>query len=455
MALRPTIATAWFGSLWRDDVLRRLIRNVGYLLTGTGGAAILGLGSLAMAARTLGPELLGVIAMIEAYANTVNRLLRPETWQALIKYGAGLLERDENEAFAQLMKFGIVIDVVGALVATAVAIGGLQLFGHWLGFDDQIILLGSLYCLVLLPQLNSTPTAILRLFDRFGVFAWRQILAAGIRFVLVGIAFLLHAGLPTFLAISMVLALAEPILLIGAARAELRARGFERVLASPLRGCLDRFAGIWGFIWSTNLSLILRKSTQELDILIVGSQLGPAAAGLYQVAKRLGEMVMKLGAPIQQAIYPDMARLWVRGEHDRFRRTLFKINLSIGVVAFSVLAVLLFEQEAILHLIVGEAFLAAGPLLLTHMLAMAIFLCGITLRPALFSMGRQNTLLAIVVVATAAFYATLLLALPQLGALGASIAHVVFNLIWLAATTWVVVRGAPAGAAAGVQPDPA
>ena len=67
-----------------------------------------------------------------------------------------------------------------------------------------------------------------------------------------------------------------------------------------------------------NAGNVARKSTRELDILLVGGVLGPAAASLYHIAKKLGEVLVLAGTPIQQAVYPELARLWVRAEIDAF-----------------------------------------------------------------------------------------------------------------------------------------
>lgn len=430
------------GGLRRDDLFRRLARNVGYLLFGSLGASILGLGSLALTARTLGPTLLGVLVMIEAYTRIVDWVLRPESWQALIKYGTETLERREDEAFARLIKFGVLIDLGGAVLATVVAIGGIRFAGSWMGWDEQTVLMGSIYSLVLLANLRDTPTALLRLFDRFNVFAWRLIMAAALRLALVAVAFSAGMGLWAFIAIGMIVSVTESLLMIAAAWMEFRRRGFlEHPQTRPLRGVTSLFPGIWGFIWSNNLSLLMRKTTQEFDILLVGSLAGPAAAGLYHVAKRLGEMVMKIGRPLQQAVYPDAARLWAKGEITRFKRTIMTINLLSGGAAALVLLVLLFQKEPILRLIAGEVFVDAAMPLVVYMAAMSLMLCGIALRPALFSMGRQQALLGVVTISAIAFYLCLFATIPTFGALGASLAHLVFNAIWLTGALTLFFQG--------------
>jgi O-antigen/teichoic acid export membrane protein len=191
-----------------------------------------------------------------------------------------------------------------------------------------------------------------------------------------------------------------------------------------------------------------RKSTRELDTLIVGGVIDPAAAGLYHVAKRLGEVLLLAGVPIQQVVYPDVARMWARAEAARFRRTVMQINLGSGALAAAFLVVLAFHAELLISLTVGSQFsAAAGPLIL-QTVGVAVFLCGVALRPALFSMGLQMKFLQIVTLSTACFYGTLLIAVPAFGLYGAPLAHIVYNVVWLVAMQAAMLQGtrqAPAG----------
>jgi O-antigen/teichoic acid export membrane protein len=174
----------------------------------------------------------------------------------------------------------------------------------------------------------------------------------------------------------------------------------------------------------------------------------PAAAGLYHVAKRLGEVLLLAGVPIQQVVYPDVARMWARAEAARFRRTVMQINLGSGALAAAFLVVLAFHAELLISLTVGSQFsAAAGPLIL-QTVGVAVFLCGVALRPALFSMGLQIKFLQIVTLSTACFYGTLLIAVPAFGLYGAPLAHIIYNVVWLVAMQAAMLQGtrqAPAG----------
>lgn len=427
-------------SWYRDDLINRLIRNAGYLLSGNLVAAALGLIALALMARALGPEQLGLLALIEAYARVVDRLIRLEPWQALIKYGADALERDRHEDFRSLLKFGVLVDAGGAACSAAVAVAFVAVAGPWLGWSEQTVQMAAVYSGCLLFQLAATPTAVLRLFDRFGMFAGLEVATAVARVALFAIAFLTGAGLWTFLVLVIGLSVARNLALALIAWRELRRQGHARFLEARLAGVGTRFPAIWNFIWSLKASVLIRRSTGDLDTLLIGAFLDTGAVGLYHVAKRFGDATLKVGVPIQQVLFPDVARLWARREIKRLRRTVIQIDLIAGGLAAGVLAGVALNVDLVLGLTVGADYADASILVILQLLATTTALFGTALRPALLSMGLQVLLLKIVIVATLGFYATLVMLLPVLGVVGASIAHIVLNTLWLLAACVVFAR---------------
>jgi O-antigen/teichoic acid export membrane protein len=431
-------------ALLRDDLLRRLLRNTSYLLSGTAGASFLGLVALALTARALGPELLGVLALIQAYTGMVDRA-RIECWPALIKYGAEALEDERHDDFKGLIKFGILLDVGSALFATAVAVAGVFVAGWWLDWTPETIEMAGVFSLAILFRTSSMPTAVLRLFNRFGLDAAQDVVAGVVRVLLVAIAYVAGAGLWTFLLITLGAQILNSLILTGAGWVVLWREGYRGILTSSCKGIRQRCPGIWSFIWSLNAGNIARRSTRELDILFIGGVLDPAAASLYHIAKKLGEVLVLAATPIQQAVYPELARLWARAEAARFRRTVLQIDLGSGGLGVASLLVIVLNAELLIRISMGAEFVAAGGPLILQTLGVTIFLFGTALRPALFSMGMQVRFLQIVTVSTVCFYVTLLIAVPAFGIYGGPLAHIVYNLVWLVAMQAALFEGLKRG----------
>jgi O-antigen/teichoic acid export membrane protein len=430
------LARVWY----RDELLRRLVRNAGYLVSGNVVAAGLGLVALALTARTLGPELLGLLALIEAYAALVDRLLRLEPWQALIKYGADVLESGRHDVFRDLLKWGVLVDVCGAVISAGVAAAAVFVVGPWLGWQDDTVTMAGVYSLILICHISATPIAVLRLFDRFVVFAGLEIATAAARVVVCAIAFAAGAGLWTFVLLAMAVHLGRHTTLVVIAWRELARQGHGDFIEGRALGIGQRFPGIWSFILSLKASVMIRRSTGDLDVLLIGAFLDAGAVGLYHVAKRFGDATLKVGAPIQQAVFPDTARLWARREIRRLRQAVFQVDLLTGGLAACVLAGVALNTDLVLRLTVGPDYAGAAILVILQLLATTMALFGTALRPVLLSMGLQMLLLKIVIGSTLAFYATLAVSLPLLGVIGASLAHIVQNALWLLAARFAFAR---------------
>jgi O-antigen/teichoic acid export membrane protein len=414
-----------------DNISRRILRNVSFLGAAHALTAVLGLVTLMIVARALGPTGLGILALIEAYVRAVDKFVRVEAWQGIVRYGARALTEDRSNDFLQLLKLGTLIDLAGAGLAACIAIAGCIVAAPLLGLDAEQTRMAMYYSATLLFALSSTPTAILRLYDRFDILSKVLVLAALARLVLTALAWVSGAGLWPFLLVMMVYAVAEPMAVFALAWWQVRAGSGTLGWRLPLRGVLTRNPGILRFVLNTNFNVVARHSVQRFDTLLVGSIAGPTAAGLYQLARRIGLTVLRLGTPVQQAIYPELARLWGLGERARFVRLVVIVNCALGGVSLLLLLVAYVAIDPLVRLVFGEGFGPAAPLVLLQLVAVTLFLFGTAMGPALMSMGADRAMLMVTVASAIAFFGS---AVPLIGAYGAAgglVGHIVFNLIWL------------------------
>ena len=404
-----------------DLALGSRLRSVGHLLSGNAASAVVGLGAAALTARGLGPADYGILALTLGYTRAVERLITFQSWQPLIKYGAELGDRHEDRR--SLLKFGLVLDIAGALAAWAVALAFALLANKWMGWSERTQLVVLIYICVLPFNLSGMATAVLRLYGRFRIAAYGPVGGGLVRLALCAIALAEHADLVVFTAIWMITQVVGALMVVLLAFRVLRQNGVRGVLSAPLAGVTSRFDGLWNFAWSSNLSLAVRSSANQFDILIVGALAGPAAAGLYNIAKRVGRLAEQLGTQVQAVLYPDIARLWAAGQVATMRRLVWQVEGllfaagAVGVVFF------LFAGEPLLHLLAGRDFAAAAPLLVVQMIAVTLAMTGTGARSALLAMGRQQQVLIATLVGTAAFHLTALALIPVIGAMGANIAH--------------------------------
>jgi len=426
------IAEAMLRRVSRSTALGRVVRNALVLFTGDVGASLVGLAAFALTARSLKAELFGVLVLIRAYALSVDCLLNFQSWHALISFGARALENDRRDDFMRLVKYCTVLDAATAIVGTVVAVTGALLLGAWVGWEARVVRMAAVYSVVILFNLSGAPTAVLRLFDRFWVFGAAKTIGSIAWLCGSAAAFLCGAGLWGYLLAWMSGHIVRHVVLLGAAWYELWRRGMGEALTRPMRGLTDRYDGLWRFVVVTNLNTSLRTVSRLLDTLAVGAILGPAAAGLYKVAKEFASVPGRFVTPFYHAIYPELSKLLSSGRAREFRQLVLRSAALAGASAAVLCVLFALLAGVILEYTVGEGFLGARSVLIWYMLGMAIAIGGFPLQPAMLAWGRPGRTLVAHLVSTIAYFAALCILLQHVGLVGAGQAFVAHYAVWTA-----------------------
>lgn len=409
-----------------DAVLRRLCKDASALLGAGVLANALGLVSLSLSARYLGPERLGTLHLVQTYVLTVGAIGNWQIWQAIIRYGAAAQANDCRDDYEAVVKFGLVLDVASGLASALVAVALVPVVGRIYHWDAIARHMAAVYSIALVFSLKSAPIAVLQLAGRFKLIGALSVTIASAK--LVGVAMLArgHASLAAFLYLSLGTDLLNAGLLLGAAQWQLRHLGHRNVLRASLRGLCQRCPGLWQFAISTNITLSVRTSIGQFDSLLVGGLLGPQSVGLYYAAKKLASLPFMLHRPLYQALYPTLASSWSKGSKREFALLIVKTSLGVSllVLGFWLLCVAFGGQ--LLLLTSGPDFVAAKPVLVWYMLGCCIQVMAVPLVPAMLAMGRAGSTLALHLVTSAVYLLALALGLRYMGLLAAGPAVVLY-----------------------------
>ena len=119
----------WFS----DGAFRTIVRNASYLGSSKLGGALLSLVALACAGRALTPTLFGTLALVHAYANGVSALVKFQTWQLIVRFGAPALVRHDIERFRDTTSFSFGLDLASGLGGMLVGMALLPFAARWVG----------------------------------------------------------------------------------------------------------------------------------------------------------------------------------------------------------------------------------------------------------------------------------------------------------------------------------
>jgi O-antigen/teichoic acid export membrane protein len=434
VAASPLSAADRIEGSWKHR-LRRLaqaggggkrLASIGHLLTGSFANAVLMLIGTTIAARSLGPASYGVFALVLTIGRFAERVLRFESWQPLIKYIADEEVSGSPQRQAQLFLYGLLLDVVCALLAAGLAVAAGYLLLPVLELQSEQLVLIAIYALAIAVNIRGMPTASLRLAGQFRTLAYVQMLTSLLRIGLAAVALARGATLLDFILIWTIAQAIDSLLFLWLGFRALRQLGVPSPLRAGVRGMGSNFPGFIRFAWMTNVSSSVRTLTQEADTVLVGALAGNAAAGFYHLAKRIAKVAQQVGAQVQAVLYPDMARLWARFEIGSFRRLTSRIQMSLAAIGLTMLVTCWLAGAFAIEIVFGREFSGAYPLLVAQFIAVVLIMHSAPSRSALLAMDKPRLVLAIDVLSTLVFFIVAWLAIPGNGALGANFGHIAF-----------------------------
>ena len=411
----------WF----KDGVFRAVLRNAGYLGSTKLIGAGLGLVALVCAGRGLDPVLFGVLTLVHTYATGAGALVKFQSWQLILRYGAPALLRGDERTATDSIRLAVGLDISSGIVGMAAAMAVLPFVAADFGIDRGHLALAMIYCTLVPTMAAATPTGVLRLLDRFDLIAGQQLVTPLLRGTGAASAFFAHLGFPGFVVAWYVADLAGDLILWGLAVRELRRRGLLGALRPGLLGTARRLPQAWSFVWTTNIATSLGAGWGPVSNLVVGGVLGPAAAGLYKIASTLLDSAGKPADLLTKGFYPEIMRL------DPASRQPWRLGLRTGALAGAlglvIVLLILLGGRPLIGLAFGHKYLAAYPLLSLMMVALMVSMASFPLQSLLYMVGRQRIALAAQAAATALFLGLLTVLAHLFGLEGAGGAYVLGN----------------------------
>lgn len=402
--------------------LRRLLGNFGLLLRGNGIAAVMLLGANALMARALGPAEFGMVILMQTYVLLVRGLLNFKQFQAIIRYGVAAHDAGDSRTLRRLIHICRKVDFRTCLAATAAALISAPLIGPQMGMDNNQVMMLTAYSLVLLTTANVTDTGILRLFDQFDTLGRKEIIGPSVRFLGVVIAWWLEAPLSIYVAILAFAYVAENLFLSWCGRREYNRRmGKTPESEDNSDARMQEFSGMRHFLWITYWQSNLDLIPKHVSILMAGSLLGAADAGLLRLARQFSSLLAKPAILIRQVAFLDLTRSWNQGSSD-FHLVTYRTAIFGGAIGLLFVMASYFFGEALLNAIVGKEYVAAAPVLTLLLLAGTFELIASSLRSAAYAIGYASKVLRLSVVSAVIFLTLFIVLTMKMGLVGAGVA---------------------------------
>ena len=394
--------------------MKRVFANMGWLLGGRGFNAVLSLVYLAIAARTLGTEGFGYMALIIALGQAITGFSSFQTWQFIVRWGADPASPGVDIVRArEATGFAVALDILSMAVGTA-ASGVLVLTAPlWLDVPSELMWLTFWYCVISLVAIRTTPTGILRLHNEYGKATWAEAVQPVIR---AGGAVLAWWLMPDVTGFILAFAVSEIGTALSLWLVALRVQPV-RCASISLKAIPARHKDAWRFVLSTNMSGSLAVAGKQVMILLVGTFGGAYLAGGFRIANQLGVALIALAQTISKAILPELVQS--RDSAVEIARRMANIAALAGVAA--VATAILFGRPGI-ALIAGEQFTGFYWAMIILSIAGAVELVGASLESLLISAGKAHIAFLVRLFPTILALAMLEMAIGWKGAQGAGFA---------------------------------
>ncbi len=391
-----------------------------------------GAAQLVIAARMLGPEGFGALAVIAAVATLIHGLAAAPGGDAVATFATRGAAEGRPEEAASVLRFTLAASLALSLVAYAV-IALLAAASGLAGVDPAYREAALLYGLVGVFMATQTETqTALRLADRVPLTFAVTAASALVRVGLLAAAWRANAGIEAVvLAYAAGAAVYGGGMLAAAAASAHRAGmpGLLRSLSISVPPDVKRFQiGIFG-------RTAIETASWNVDSVLVAQAAGAQDAGLYRAARRIMDAARRPIAMMALSAQTEHSRQWRFGQGKELRRSILRFTLlgaALAAVGFALLAAF---REPVVRLALGEEFSESASLLLILIPGafaanaaapfVALPLAAGRAAPYLWSMG---TALAVSIPA----YFWLASAYGAEGAAFARVAHIVVSLLIIA-----------------------
>ena len=394
---------------------RRIATGAGFQFLGIGLRTILTIGSTAVLARLLTPADFGYVAMAAVVTEFAALFSAFGFTNVLIQ------RKVINRLYLDTVfwaTFGL-----GVVMATVVFL--LSLGSPWLFADPRVAPLLQVLCIgFIIISPSAVPTVVLARQLRFRTEFWINIgsvllrTCAGIGFALAGwgVWSLVWGGLVGHLA-TVVL-------------------GYINVPYWPRwRFHLPLLTSTWRTSGSYLGNTLMYYISTNLDLLLIGRQLGASPLGLYQNARTLtDEIRARIAMPIQQVLFPALSAL--QSDRARARQLVLRAGRLMAAVVVPIGVGVSANAPELVQVLYGAQWLSMAPVLGMMGLSAAVRASTAIASPLFNANNQVGLSMRFNLVGTVLMVGGILLAMPQ-GIEAVAMAVFLSSLYWL-----VVLRAA-------------
>ena len=282
-----------------------IVKNAFIMFSGQTIASVIGFLNTFLVLKAIGLEGNGIIAIAANYAGMFNGLFNFQSYNAMIKFGADALEKNDMPQFKKYLKQAVLQDVLTAILAFVVGYICIDYVSDFFNWDSQMVSYIKLYLLIIPFNISGSINALIRLNNDFVVGAKIGIQMTLVKTMLLLIGIVAKCNFTYYIILEIIMSIISSSLYIKSAIKYLK-----------LNNCTDFLKVKIGFdkeftmfnIYN-NIVSTLDMPTGQITTLIINKLLGVSEVGVYNVIAKFGTLVTQVTGPLTQSLFPELSKL--------------------------------------------------------------------------------------------------------------------------------------------------
>lgn len=407
--------------LKKDKFWNNLFKNSFWAFIGDASSSVIGLLVTIFLIRIIGSDFYGILVLAQSYMQILDVIINVQSWKSVIQYGQKAIVNKNKELLHSYVKLGTILDVTTAIICCIISILIASFVGRIFGWSKELVICAQIFSITIVSHFSGTPTAILRLLNKFNLVALQKFISAFLKIVTLFVIYKIYGNLSLInsVIIYMITDFIGNILLVIFAFVEYNKKyGVNGIIKAKLPNDFKQF--ITFTLWGT-LSEIVDIPVNYIDVFII-SLLGNKMVSVFKVFKQVVSILQKVTSPIQQSILPQFSELSARNEKKRGYEVVTKIqkvSFKIGIV-FSILIGL--SSPLWLKFIYGELYASYWYVLLLYLVIQTYALSYTTIHPFYLSLDKARNSTLYILIANIVYLIVAYLLVLKLGIIGMVIA---------------------------------
>ena len=311
-----------------DNFWKNLFKNSFWAFFGDASASAITFIISIILIKIIGSESYGILILAQSYMNIMDVIINIQSWRSTIQYGQKALVDGNDKELHSYVKLGCIMDISTAILCFIISILLPNLIGGFLHWSNEMTLCSEIFAITIISHFAGTPTAILRLFNKYNLVALSKTLAAIFKITAIVAYYLITKNL-NLVSSTIIFMLTDFIgnilLVIFAFYNYSKKYKISDIIKAKMPKDAKSFISYT--LWGT-LSEIVDLPVQTIDVFIV-SVLGNATVAIYKIFKQIIGIISKVTGPIQQSILPQFSELSAKGNEKRGFEVVIKIHKTI------------------------------------------------------------------------------------------------------------------------------